>query len=296
MLALKARWLRKLSGVVREGPLENWKEAACETELHPEFPGWIEDALTHLDHHCSAVGPKAPDERILSRDPDSADLATVICREAETMVSGALAHGCQKWWKQFDGAVVAPIRQQIAELNEKIKLHKEERELVDLQTTPYRRVEIEREIEDLRDRISALKDEQAQKVAAGQRVRAQIEDWTCPEAERWEPWLAAQPLYDQISSLDERRSPPRTVAEFIAQESTYAPDINDGVRVNIAPLQRAGLLPAEVIAKKDLEKAIADRAEWRADERRWCREGQLPYPGWWKKKQEEASLTLEAAT
>ena len=103
-------------------------------------------------------------------------------------------------------------------------------------------------------------------------------------------------LYDQISILDERRSPPRTVAEFIAQESTYAPDINDGVRVNIAPLQRAGLLPAEVIAKKDVDKAIADRAEWQADERRWCREGKLPYPDWWKQKQEEVPFTLEAAT
>jgi hypothetical protein len=51
--------------------------------------------------------------------------------------------------------------------------------------------------------------------------------------------------------------------------------------VNVAPLQKAGLLAAEVIAKKDLEKAISDRAEWRADERRWCREGKLPKCGWW---------------
>ncbi len=56
---------------------------------------------------------------------------------------------------------------------------------------------------------------------------------------------------------------------------------NDGVRVNIAPLQKAGVLAADVLAKKDLDKAIADRAEWRADERRWCREGTLPHPGWW---------------
>ncbi len=38
---------------------------------------------------------------------------------------------------------------------------------------------------------------------------------------------------------------------------------------------------ANVLAKKDLDKAIADRAEWRADERRWCRERKLPRPGWW---------------
>jgi len=52
--------------------------------------------------------------------------------------------------------------------------------------------------------------------------------------------------------------------------------------------QKAGLLAAEVIAKKDLEKAISDRAEWRADERRWCREGKLPKCGWWP--QEEAPI------
>ncbi|MGE0823227.1 MAG: BREX-1 system adenine-specific DNA-methyltransferase PglX [Candidatus Binatia bacterium] len=296
MLSLKARWLRKLVGVVRTGPLKRWEQAAAETYLHPEFPEWIHDALMHLDYHCSAVGPKTPEEKTLSEDPDSTSLAALICPEATDMVSGALMRACQKWWKRFDEAVIAPVRQQVAELNEQIKLRKEERELVDLQTNPYRRADLEREIEALKDQVSALKNKQAQKVAVGQHVRAQIEDWTCPEAEEWEPWLAAQPLYDHVSSLDERRSPPRTVAEFIAQESAYAPDINDGVRVNIAPLQRAGLLPAEVIAKKDVDKAIVDRAEWRADERRWCREGKLPHPGWWKKQQEEAPLTLEVAT
>ncbi len=48
------------------------------------------------------------------------------------------------------------------------------------------------------------------------------------------------------------------------------------VRVHIAPLQKAGLLAANVLTKKDLDTAIADRAQWRADERRWCREGKLP--------------------
>jgi len=60
------------------------------------------------------------------------------------------------------------------------------------------------------------------------------------------------------------------------------PDINDGVRVNIAPLQKAGLVTADVLAGKGLDKAIADRASWRDDERRWCREGKLPKPGWWE--------------
>ena len=51
------------------------------------------------------------------------------------------------------------------------------------------------------------------------------------------------------------------------------------LRVNIAPLQRAGLLTADVLAGKDADKAIADRAAWRDDERRRCREGKLPKPG-----------------
>jgi hypothetical protein len=77
------------------------------------------------------------------------------------------------------------------------------------------------------------------------------------------------------------RGPPANKEEFLRQEQAYDPDLNDGVRVNIAPLQRAGLLAADVLAAKDVEKAIADRARWRADERRWCREGKLPGPGWW---------------
>ena len=104
----------------------------------------------------------------------------------------------------------------------------------------------------------------------------QICDWSCPEAEEWVEWLATQPLYDEFTSLDGRRPVPKTVAEFGSQESQYAPDVNDGVRVNIAPLQKAGILARDVLAAKDVDKAIADRAEWRADERRWCRQGVLP--------------------
>ena len=109
----------------------------------------------------------------------------------------------------------------------------------------------------------------------------QIEAGKSDEPATWGDWLAEQPMFDQISSLDDRRPAPKTIAEFITQESLYAPDINDGVRVNIAPLQKAGILAADVLAAKDLDKAIADRAEWRADERRWVREGKLPQPGWW---------------
>ena len=93
--------------------------------------------------------------------------------------------------------------------------------------------------------------------------------------------ILANERLDQWTSRDGRIRPPATQDEFLAQECRYDPDLNDGVRVNIAPLQRAGLLAAEALPTKDVERAIADRAERRADERRWCREGKLPQPGWW---------------
>ena len=86
---------------------------------------------------------------------------------------------------------------------------------------------------------------------------------------------------DAWTSPDGVQPPPADRDSFLAQEARYDPDLNDGVRVNIAPLQKAGLLSADVIAAKDLAKAIPDRATWRSDERRWCREGKLPQPGWW---------------
>jgi len=95
--------------------------------------------------------------------------------------------------------------------------------------------------------------------------------------------LLAKERPDKWCSIDGVLPPPMDREVFLAQEGRYLPDLNDGVRVNIAPLQKAVLLAAEVLARKDVELAIADRAEWRSDERRWCREGKLPHPGWWQK-------------
>jgi len=67
---------------------------------------------------------------------------------------------------------------------------------------------------------------------------------------------------------------------LLAQERTWAVDINDGVRVNIAPLQLVGVLASDVLKEADAKKVLADRARWRADERRWVREGVLPRCGW----------------
>ena len=111
-----------------------------------------------------------------------------------------------------------------------------------------------------------------------QRLEASIEQgFMSPALEK----IADEETIDKWTSRDGEAPPPATRDAFVAQERRYDPDVNDGVRVNIAPLQKAGLLAADVIATKDLGKAISDRAEWRADERRWCREGKLPRPGWW---------------
>jgi hypothetical protein len=68
--------------------------------------------------------------------------------------------------------------------------------------------------------------------------------------------------------------------ELLRQEQAWLVDLNDGVRVNIAPLQLAGVLASDVLKAPDAKKAIADRARWRSDERRWVRAGKLPRCGW----------------
>lgn len=148
--------------------------------------------------------------------------------------------------------------------------------------TPPKSRELKVQEHDLKVRKKELEADIEAKEGRAGKLASKIREWTCPEAAGWRDWLAAQAMYDEISSVDGKRPPPLTVQEFVAQEVAYIPDINDGVRVNIAPLQRAGILAAEVLVKKDVNKAIEDRADWRADERRWVREGKLPRPGWWK--------------
>ncbi|KPV54872.1 hypothetical protein SE17_01110 [Kouleothrix aurantiaca] len=73
---------------------------------------------------------------------------------------------------------------------------------------------------------------------------------------------------------------PTERADLARQERAWRVDLNDGVRVNIAPVQLAGLLVSDVLKAVDARKAIADRARWRSDERRWVRAGKLPRCGW----------------
>ena len=236
--------------------------------------------MLRLRHHCATVGPAAPKAETLHDDPNSKSLAFSICKDPDEMVQLAIKLGCLEWWRPLDETVFAPIRA-------RTKLAKDELKVLKVEDyskagDPFKRKkEIEARTKELKENVKRWERDLNEKTAAANKLRDEIIAWTCSEARGWEAWLAAQPMYDAISSLDGVRQVPRTVAEWVAQESAYAPDINDGVRVNIAPLQKAGILAAEVLASKDVDKAIADRAEWRADERRWCREGKIPRPGWW---------------
>ena len=280
ILQLKSAWLAKLGETIQKGPLATWVKAAADAGLDCPLGEWIKEAFDHLNYHCFAVGVKPPKESTLKDDPGSSVLAALICPEAKKMVKGAIQLANEEWWKKFDDALLSPIKAKLKEARAEQKELKEE--LKALGKKPGQRAfEITQRLDILKGEIKALNNEKKDLEGRADKVRKPIEKWTCPEAETWETWLAQQPMYDAISSLDEKRKPPVTVEDFIRQESMYAPDINDGVRVNIAPLQKAGILAADVLAKKDVDKAIADRSEWRRDERRWVREGKLPQLGWW---------------
>jgi hypothetical protein len=98
--------------------------------------------------------------------------------------------------------------------------------------------------------------------------------FACPELDKI---IAAEPL-DRWSG--DGYLPPASRDELLRNEQAWHVDINDGVRVNIAPLQLAGVLAGDVLKAADAKKALADRARWRADERRWVRDGKLPRCGW----------------
>ena len=179
------------------------------------------------------------------------------------------AFACLVYYHKLDDGALATIQSQyIRPLRQR-----HETELRGIEAVPAaarsdkqaaRRVELQEAIQELREFDAKLEQVATQGFAG-------------PTLER----IVAQESLDRWCSIDGVRPPPDSREALLRQEQSYLPDLNDGVRVNIAPLQKAGLLAADVLAAKDVDKAIADRAEWRADERRWCREGKLPKPGWW---------------
>jgi hypothetical protein len=280
LLSLTSSWLGRLSETVAKGPMSEWVEAAKKTELHPDLPQWLRDSMSNLNRFCAVLGPTPPDEKTLPADPTSKELAPLVYNQAKRMVESSLKLGCARWWKPLDDAVLEALRQESKTAKEEIEKIDEELKSEGL---PFqRRNELGERKHELKVKIKSIKSDHDEKSDRARKIRSQIEKWACPEAGTWETWLSVQPLFDAVTSLDGQRPPPQSIADFITQESRYAPDVNDGVRVNIAPIQKAGLLHADVLDAKDADKAIADRAEWRADERRWVREGKLPQPGWWK--------------
>jgi len=278
MLALMARWLRRLSELISQTNLNEWLVADDGTGLHPDFRKWIAEAMVHLDRWCASVDPQSPEQGRLTQDPTAADLARAIAEQSESMLSHSIQLACGVWWKQFEEAVLAPLKDRLKDVRSEQKVREDD---LKGEPDPGETRKLKARIKELKSEAKELKDEINDKTDRARSIRERIENLRHDEPLTWGDWLAKEPLHDQISSLDHRRPAPMTIADFIAQESLYAPDINDGVRVNIAPLEKADLLAAEVLAPKDLGKAIADRAAWRADERRWVREGKLPQPGWW---------------
>ena len=179
------------------------------------------------------------------------------------------AFACLVYYHKLDGATLATIQSQhVRPLRQRY-----ETELRGIESIPAaarsarqdtRRVELEAAIHELRDFDAALEQVAAQGFAS----------------QALEKIVAQEPL-DRWCSIDGVKPSPEDREALFRQEQSYIPDINDGVRVNIAPMQKAGLLAANVLVANDVDQAIANRAEWRADERRWCREGKLPRPGWW---------------
>ena len=52
-------------------------------------------------------------------------------------------------------------------------------------------------------------------------------------------------------------------------------------------------LASDVLKAADAKKALADRARWRADERRWVRDGKLPRCGWMDERVPESPRWTE---
>jgi hypothetical protein len=179
------------------------------------------------------------------------------------------AFACLVYYHKLDGDLVPKIRTQyVGPLRQRFETELRGIEAVSVDARSVRqdkrRVDLEGLIEELKEFETALQ-------------QVVVKGFSSKKLET----LIAKEKPDKWCSVDGIKDPPVDGGAFLRQERSYLPDINDGVRVNIAPLQKAGLLAASVLSDKDLNKAISDRAEWRADERQWCREGKLPQPGWW---------------
>ena len=280
---LKSVWINRLASFITSNHLKEWIDLGDSVSLHPDLGGWMQDALLSLGTKCTELGFSNPKQEKFSNDPTSVDFAALIVARSDDMVVDSIKAFCQMWYQRLDEVVFKSLKDKLKSLkleqSELVRMQDELQSEEDLSLVKIG--DLKEAIKRVKAEIKNLNAELKTKTSAAKKLRENIEAWRSDEPTKWGDWLAEQPMFDQISSLDDRRPPPKTIAEFVAQESMYVPNFNDGVRVNIAPLQKAGILAADVLAPKDVDKAIADRAEWRADERRWVRKGILPRPGWW---------------
>ena len=136
---------------------------------------------------------------------------------------------------------------------------------------------------------SVLANERIQELGAFVEKLRLIEEqgFACAELDKF---IAVEPL-DRWSG--DGYFAPSNRNELLRNEQAWRVDINDGVRVNIAPLQLTGVLASDVLKNADAKKALADRARWRADERRWVRDGKLPRCGWMDERVPESPRWTE---
>lgn len=73
-----------------------------------------------------------------------------------------------------------------------------------------------------------------------------------------------QKLEDSESELNDLLEFAKKIDKLL--KLPFEPILDDGVRVNIAPLQKFGVLQHDVLSKKDLERAIFDRNSWREED------------------------------
>jgi hypothetical protein len=188
----------------------------------------------------------------------------------KTRADRAPIFSCLLYYHRLDDQLLGTVRTQYAHPM-RLRMETELRELERIDAKARKPVQEDRRA-DLIVRIEELKDFEIRL------QNAERDGFVCEPINR----IASKEPLDKWTSPDGKKEHTSERDAFMAQEKRYDPDINDGVRVNVAPLQKAGLLAADVLAAKDIEKAISDRAEWRADERRWCRDAKLPHPGWWR--------------
>jgi hypothetical protein len=234
--------------------IEREFEEIMETSLEKWFAG------PFFKHHISQFKKRPIAWQIESNPPNGVGRG----RRARQ----APVFSCLVYYHKLDGDLLHKIRTQYV-WNLRDRFQTEFRTLENMESPSNDQLE---RLGNLRRWIEELKDFDARL------EQVSLNGFDCTKLKE----IVDQEHMDKWTSRDGQVAPPTTREEFYLQEKKYDPDINDGVRVNIAPLQIAGLLSADVLAKKDLQEAIQDRAEWRADERRWCRQDKLPRPGWWK--------------